>query len=97
MGEAHEPPCIALGWEARSSIWQAYDRAADSDYALASLIAMIRRLRPGQSVDVLAHSLGRRVLLSDLPHMPARGMCRAVLMAPAEMRSVTVACLDTIA
>lgn len=96
-GRPDEPLCIALGWEARGSLWQAYRRAAETGRALADLITEIRRLRPGQSVDVLAHSLGCRVALCALPHLPARAMGRAVLLAPAEMRSSALRCLDTIA
>ncbi|MDV7142490.1 alpha/beta fold hydrolase [Tropicimonas sp. TH_r6] len=94
-GAADEPLCIALGWEARGSLWQAYRSAEATGRALAGLIRRIRRIRPGRSVDVLAHSLGCRVALSALPHLPARAMGRAVLMAPAEMRSVALRCLDT--
>ncbi|SNS58180.1 alpha/beta hydrolase [Tropicimonas sediminicola] len=93
-GETAEPLCIALGWEARGSLWKAYGRAPHTGLALARLIALIRDLRPRQRVDVLAHSLGCRVALSALPHLPAGAMGRAVLMAPAEMRSVARARLD---
>jgi len=44
---------------------------------------------------VLAHSLGARVTLAALPHLPAGALRRAVLMAPAEMRSRAEAGLDT--
>lgn len=94
-GSPDEPLCIALGWEARGSLWQAYGRAAETGRALAGLIALVRRFRPGQRVDVLAHSLGCRVALSALPFLPARSMGRAVLMAPAELRSRAVEALDT--
>ncbi|RYH11540.1 alpha/beta hydrolase [Tropicimonas sp. IMCC6043] len=92
-----EPLCIAFGWEARGSLWHAYERAAKAGRALAALIVLVRRLRPEISVDVLAHSLGCRVALSALPHLPARSMGRAVLMAPAELRSRAIARLDSVA
>lgn len=97
MGAPDEPLCIALGWEARGSFWHAYGQAAATGRALAELIRRIRQLRPGQSIDVLAHSLGCRVALSALPLLPARAMGRAVLMAPAEMRSRALERLDSIA
>ncbi|WP_068116314.1 alpha/beta fold hydrolase [Tropicimonas marinistellae] len=94
-GEPDEPLCIALGWEARGSLWQAYGRAAETGRALARIVSGIRLIRQGQPVDVLAHSLGCRVALSALRHLPAGAMGRAVLMAPAEMRSTARDCLDT--
>ncbi|SFC98276.1 alpha/beta hydrolase [Tropicimonas isoalkanivorans] len=97
LGRGHpdEPLCIAIGWEARGSLWQAYARAAETGRALAALIAMVRAARPGRPVDVLAHSLGCRVALCALPHLPAGAMGRAVLMAAADMRSTALQCLDT--
>lgn len=96
-GGPDEPLCIALGWEARGSVWQAYANAALTGRALADLIMLIRRLRPDRPVDILAHSFGGRVALSALPHLPAGAMGRAVLLAPAELRSRALVCLDTIA
>ena len=92
-GDRHEPLCIAFGWEARGSLWQAYGRAAETGRALARLIAMVRRLRPGRPVDVLAHSFGGRVALAALPHLAPGAMGRAVLLAPAEMCSAARAWL----
>ncbi len=94
---SNEPLCIALGWEARGSLWRAYRNAEATGQALAELIRRIRRIRPDQSVDVMAHSLGCRVALSALPFLPARSIGRAVLMAPAEMRSTALRNLDTAA
>lgn len=87
--------CVAFGWEASGSIWRAYDEAARAGRALARLIDTIRALRPGQRVDVVAHSLGARVTLAALHHLPAAALRRAVLMTPAEMRSNATAALAT--
>lgn len=93
-GEATEPLCIALGWEARGSLWRAYREARRAGSGLATLVRLIRRLRPGQPVDLLAHSLGARVALSALPHLPSGALRRAILLAPAEMRSRAADNLD---
>ena len=74
--------CIGFGWEAAGTIWTAYGEAA-------------RAARPGQQVDVVAHSLGARVTLAALPHLPGGALRRAVLMAPAEMSRIARAALDT--
>lgn len=87
--------CIAFGWEAAGTIWQAYAQAHRTGAMLAELIAAIRRLRPGQRVDVLAHSLGARVALAALPHLPAGAMGRIILMTPAETRSRARAALNS--
>ncbi|MHC0053215.1 alpha/beta hydrolase [Actibacterium sp. D379-3] len=87
--------CIAFGWEASGHIWRAYGEAARAGAALARLTAAIRTLRPGQQVDLLAHSLGARVALSALPHMAPGTLRRAILMAPAELSSRAGALLDT--
>jgi pimeloyl-ACP methyl ester carboxylesterase len=81
-----EPLCIALGWEARGTLWQAYGRAAEAGAGLAELIAAVRAARPGAEVQVLAHSLGARVALAALPHLEPGAMGRAVLLAAAETR-----------
>ncbi len=94
----HSPPeglCIAFGWEARGTLWQAYAEAARAAAGLARLVDMIRAARPATRVNVLAHSLGARVLLSALPGIPAAGIGRAVLLAAAEFQAVAQACVAT--
>jgi hypothetical protein len=90
-----EPLCLALGWEARGTLWQAYAEAERAGRGLARLVELLQRLRPGLSVDVLAHSFGGRVALSALPHLEAGALGRAVLLAPAELRSRALAARDT--
>ena len=93
-GEANEPLCIAVGWEARGTLWQAYRRAETAGAGLAALIALIKGIAPGVPVQALAHSLGARVVLSALGHLPAGAMDRAVLLAAAELRSRAAIALD---
>ena len=93
-GQADEGLCIAFGWEARGTIWQAWDRAESAGTALADLVRRIRGLRPGP-VDVLAHSLGARVVLAAMARLPARSIGRAVLLAAAEFRSRAARAIDT--
>ena len=90
-----EPLCLAVGWEARGTLWQAYGRAAAAGAGLAELVGLVRALRPGTSVQALAHSLGARVVLSALPHLEPGTMGRAVLLAAAEMRNRAARALDT--
>ena len=90
-----EPLCIALGWHARGTLWQAYGRAAQAGIALADLSALIRARRPGAALHVLAHSLGARVALAALPHMAPGAMGRAVLLAAAETHGRAAAFLAT--
>jgi hypothetical protein len=90
-----EPLCIALGWEARGTFWHAYRNARNAGRAMAGLIKLLRRLRPGRPVDVLAHSLGARVTLSALPLLAPGDIGRAILLAPAELQSRAMRCLNT--
>jgi len=91
--ERPEGLCIAFGWPARGTLWQAHRRAADAGQALAAMVRMIHRIAPHRQVDVLAHSLGARVFLSALAGMPAAAMGRAILMAAAELRSTAGAAI----
>lgn len=92
---AGEGLCIAFGWEARGTIWQAYAEAQRAGRALAALVGEIRTRRPGRPVHILAHSLGARVALSAMPHLEEGALGRIVLMTPAEFASRAEAALDT--
>ena len=91
-GNPREGLAIAFGWEARGTIWGAYQRAGQAGIALARLIRSIRARRSGP-VDVVAHSLGARVTLAALPHLPARSLGRAILLSAAEFRATAEAAL----
>ncbi|PTQ72617.1 DUF726 domain-containing protein [Celeribacter persicus] len=89
-GTAQEGLCIALGWEARGTIWQAFDMARQTGEALARLIWKMDR-----PVQLIGHSLGARVILSALPRLPAGAVRRAILLAGAEFRSAALHALDS--
>jgi len=91
-GEADEGLCIALGWEARGTIWQAYAQARLAGEALARLIWTIKR-----PVHVIGHSLGARVALSALPHLSEGAVARMILLAAAEFRSTALFAMDSAA
>ncbi|MGC9418355.1 MAG: hypothetical protein ACP5EN_05210 [Rhodovulum sp.] len=89
--------CVAFGWEADGTIWQAYEEAARAGVALARLVAEITARAPGRGVDILAHSLGARVALTAAGAMAAGALNHAVLMAPAEFTPRARAALDSAA
>jgi len=80
--------CIALGWEARGTIWSARRAAIGAGQALAGLIDQIDR-----PVHIVAHSLGTRVALSALSEIRAGRIGRMVLLAAAEMQDAAQAAL----
>ncbi|QUS34889.1 hypothetical protein [Falsirhodobacter algicola] len=74
--------CIGLGWDGSGTIWQAHRRAEKAGRALA---ALIRRIGHHDGpVGIMAHSLGARVALSALPHLPRHAVARMVLLQGAE-------------
>lgn len=86
---------IAFGWQARGTIWQAYDQAAQAGRALAKLVQMIRHTMPHRPVHAIAHSLGARVILSALPHLRAGSINRALLLAGAEYHAQASSALES--
>lgn len=77
----HLPSLLGSG---RTGFAEVYDRAGDAGAALAALVALVQRLAPGRTVDVLAHSLGARVALAALPHLD-RAPERMILLGAAEL------------
>ncbi|MFP4328234.1 MAG: alpha/beta fold hydrolase [Paracoccaceae bacterium] len=75
---------IAFGWPARGTIWCAYRRAELAGRRLAGLVATLRAAAPHRPVHLIGHSLGARVALQALPHLPEGAVTRAILLAAAE-------------
>ncbi|MEQ9261005.1 MAG: hypothetical protein RIG84_18110 [Roseovarius sp.] len=94
-GFADEGLGIGFGWQARGTIWQAYEAAAEAGLALADLILQIRERAPGRPVHLFCHSLGARVALAAFPHLPQGAVGRVILLNPAEFGGVSRAALAT--
>ncbi|MDJ1007765.1 MAG: hypothetical protein QNJ13_08050 [Paracoccaceae bacterium] len=86
--------CIAFGWRATGTIWQAAAAADGAGAALGALFDEVT-LRTGRPVHVLAHSLGARVALTGLSGLPSGTVGRIVLLHGAEFRSRARAALAT--
>lgn len=81
-GQADEGLCIALGWEARGTIWHAYQSATASGVALATLVGELASYT-GRPVDFFAHSLGAHLALNAISDLPARSVGRVILLSGA--------------
>lgn len=84
---------LGFGWRACGTIWQANAEAGRAGIALAGLLRQIRAIDPGRQINVLAHSLGARVVLAALHDLPSRSIGRLVLMAGAEFASRATAAM----
>jgi hypothetical protein len=84
---------IAFGWEASGTIWRAWDEADRAGAALAHLLEHLHAA--GRRADVVAHSLGARVVLSGLRRLKVPGLRRAILIAPAEFRDTAEASMES--
>lgn len=91
-GDPAEGLCIAFGWAATGTIWQAAKSAEQAARALGSLLNMISNLTP-RPVHILAHSLGARVALGALPPLNPGIVGRVVLLHGAEFRSRAIQAL----
>ncbi len=94
-GVTREGLGIAFGWQARGTIWKAYARALFAGQALANLIDMVHRAAPERDVHMLGHSLGARVILCALPHMPKNAVRRIILLNGAEYASHAQTALES--
>lgn len=83
--QSGEGLCFAFAWHASGSIWQAYRQAFFAAQTLAAIINKLREIAPDRRINVIAHSLGARVLLSSLAYLPKDALHRVVLMAGAEL------------
>jgi len=86
---------IGFGWNARGTLWQAYAEAARAGERLAQLVRLIREHAPHRPVHAVAHSLGARVVLSALPHLPEGAFGRLILLAGAEFAGRAAEALAT--
>ncbi|MEO1238994.1 MAG: alpha/beta hydrolase [Pseudomonadota bacterium] len=85
--------CIAFGWDAAGTIWQAARSAESASRALSHLVSHLAAYR-GRPVHVLAHSLGARVALGGLKGADGGAVGRMVLLHGAELRSRALNALD---
>lgn len=86
--------CIAFGWRATGTIWQAARAADEAGRALTALHARIAT-HTDRPVHILAHSLGARVALGALRGLPRGAVGRIVLLHGAEFRSRARAALES--
>lgn len=86
---------IGFGWSGRGPLRQVYGAAAEAGGAIAEVVRLIRIVDPGRPVHILSHSMGARVALSALPHLPAGAVRTLLMLAAAEFRSVAAAQLAT--
>lgn len=86
---------IGYGWRARGSLWQAHRRAGQTAIPLARMIRLIRELDPHRPVHIVAHSLGGRVALHCLAHLPAGSISRIILIAAAVFEKELADALDS--
>lgn len=92
--EAGPGLAIAYGWNARGRLRHAYREAERAGVRLARLITTLSQ-QTGRPVAVIAHSMGARVALSMLRHVPAGAAGRMILLAGAEFRCRAEAALDS--
>ncbi|WP_116082948.1 hypothetical protein [Tropicimonas sp. IMCC34011] len=89
------PLTLAIGWEARGAFGTAYARAEAAGRGLSRILRRVADTRGNGSggARLLAHSLGARVALESLPHLPPGAVSGAVLLAPAETQAAANAAL----
>jgi pimeloyl-ACP methyl ester carboxylesterase len=92
-GRAGEGLGIGFGWNARGSIWRAWDGSAAAGRALVGLLDQIAVASPGRAIRLVGHSLGARVCLQAIATAAPGRVARAVLLAPAEFSANTCAAL----
>lgn len=84
-GAQDEGLALAIGWEARGRLSDAYARAADAGRGLAGLLSDVAEAAD-RPVAVICHSLGARVALQSLHHANPGSIGRKILLAGAEFR-----------
>lgn len=74
---------VAFGWNARGSLGTVYGAAQAQGHALAALVRILRRARPDEPVQIIAHSLGATLAMAALPHLQRGDIGRILLLAGA--------------
>ena len=91
----HDGLCIGFGWAgtaeagmhpltALCKFSHVYARAAATGADLADLVNLLGRIDPSRQVDILAHSLGARVVFHALRHLAFKNLGRVLLLGAAE-------------
>ncbi len=75
---------IALGWHARSSLWQAIGKAEQAGRALGRVADLVTDLRPDLRLGFVGHSLAGRVAMEALFAARHANFRRILLLSPAE-------------
>ncbi len=94
-GGADEGLAIAFGWQARGTVWQAWERAAQAGRQMADIIFEIRKAAPLRPIHCMAHSMGARVALNALGRVPLGAVNRVLLLAGAEFNSAARRAMDS--
>jgi len=87
--------CIAFGWAAQGWFWGANARASVTAVALAKLVSRIRRLDPTRPIHLIGHSLGGKVCLRALHHLPQHSVGRVIVLNAAVFRDQARAALQS--
>lgn len=87
--------CLAIGWDARGKLSEAFARAEAVGRALGRLIERLHALAPGRPIKLMGHSLGGRVALAALRALPAAAVRQAILLAPADFDTHARLTLDS--
>ncbi len=86
-GMPDEGLAVAFGWQARGTVWQAWERAEKAGRQLADIIREIRNIAPSRPVHCIAHSMGARVVLSAIQRIEKGALNKVILLAGAEFSS----------
>jgi pimeloyl-ACP methyl ester carboxylesterase len=86
---------IGFGWEGRGMLPAVNQRALLAGRGLAELAAIIRGIDPSRRLDVIAHSMGARVVLAALNTARSGDFRRLILLAAAETRRPALSAMQT--
>ena len=81
---------FGLGWPAKGTLWQAWNRAENSGIALAQRLADLSNWAD-RPIDLIGHSLGARVALAAVAHAQPGTVGRVLLMTSCEYRATALA------